>query len=388
MAKKKEKDLEETVMEQTKGAFKLVGKVVNIDRESAYQEKVSEKGKMKGKTYRSLRFGIQTSSNNIVQVSMFSFKPEEVYIWDSEKKSGGKMSYENWKKNRKVLEKQKKLPLQTAIGIDRDEEGKSLTQHLPTWDAIEYIYNNLNNGTSVMTQGDISYNTYERNGQTETSTNLNLSRLFSLKKPVDFDDEDFEETSVFTQTFVFEGAELDKKVKKTFVFGKTIGYAKEGEIPPLTDVSFEINYNNDNEDQTIAKMAQVYAKHVPYGSLLEIHGNVVNRAVTEIVEDDDDEEDEILAMMSGEKNRMETTTRYERAMEIRGTVSMERGKYTEEQLSQDDSLIEDDEDDEELGDLLGEKNSKSKKKKEEILDDDDEDDDFGFDDMSDSDLPF
>ena len=82
----------EHTLAQTKGTFDLVGRVVNIDRENAYQEKTMDKGKNKGKSYRTLRFGIKTSESNIIQVSMFSFLPDDVYLWDSVNKKGGKES--------------------------------------------------------------------------------------------------------------------------------------------------------------------------------------------------------------------------------------------------------------------------------------------------------
>ena len=374
-------------LEQTKGTFKLIGKVVNIDRENAMTERTMDKGKNKGREYRNLRFGIQTAPDNMVQIGMFSFEPIEVYVWETENRKGGKMPYDKWKKNRKVLEKQKKIPLETAVGLERDEEGKTKTQHLPSWDAIAYIHDNLFNGDSVLVEGDISYNTYtNKAGQEVTSTNYNLKRLFALKQPVDFQDKDFEETSVFTQEFVFEGVELDEKEKKAVVFGKSIGYAREDQIPPMTDVSFEILFDEErDEDGLMEKMAKTYAKKVPYGSLVTVHGNILNKAISQVVESDEDVDDDVMAMLGGERNRMETTITYKRAMEIRGTDSLEREKYTEEDLSQDDSLIDNDDSDDDLGDLVGAKKSKSKIEENDFLDDDDN---FDFDDMDDSDLPF
>lgn len=371
----------EHTLAQTKGTFDLVGRVVNIDRENAYQEKTMDKGKNKGKSYRTLRFGIKTSESNIIQVSMFSFLPDEVYLWDSVNKKGGKVPYETWKKNRKGYEKQKKVPLQTRVGLEKGEDGKNITMHLPSFDVMEYIYDNLNNEDSVMAKGNISRNTYEsRSGDVQTSVNYNLESLFKLKNEVDFSDEKFEEKSVFTEQFIFESADLDSRNKTADVYGKVVNYHGK-----TNDVIYKINFA-DEEDSGLEQMAKIFAKKIDYGSLLQVHGNVVNRAVTE--EADEEPEDEMLALMAGERNRMNTTVTYVNYLEIRGTDALERAKYTEEDVAtgEDNFVVKEESVKEEDDDL---KAMKGKPKKEVKLEDEDDDFlDFGDDDLSDSDLPF
>lgn len=369
----------EHTLAQTKGTFDLVGRVVNIDRENAYQEKTMDKGKNKGKSYRTLRFGIKTSESNIVQVSMFSFLPDEVYLWDSENKKGGKVPYENWKKNRKGYEKQKKVPLQTRVGLEKGEDGKNITMHLPSFDVMEYIYDNLNNEDSVIAKGNISRNTYEsRSGDVQTSVNYNLESLFKLKNEVDFSDEKFEEKSVFTEQFIFESADLDSRNKTADVYGKVVNYHGK-----TNDVIYKINFANE-EDSGLEQMAKIFAKKIDYGSLLQVHGNVVNRAVTEEV--DEEPEDELLALMAGERNRMNTTVTYVNYLEIRGTDALERAKYTEDDVAtgEDNFVVKEESVKEEDDDL---KAMKGKPKKEVKLEDEDDDFlDFGDDDLED--LPF
>lgn len=369
----------EHTLAQTKGTFDLVGRVVNIDRENAYQEKTMDKGKNKGKSYRTLRFGIKTSESNIIQVSMFSFLPDEVYLWDSVNKKGGKVPYETWKKNRKGYEKQKKVPLQTRVGLEKGEDGKNITMHLPSFDVMEYIYDNLNNEDSVMAKGSISRNTYEsRSGDVQTSVNYNLESLFKLKNEVDFSDEKFEEKSVFTEQFIFESADLDPRTKTTDVYGKVVNYHGK-----TNDVIYKINFANE-EDSGLEQMAKIFAKKIDYGSLLEVHGNIVNRAVTEEV--DEEPEDEMLALMAGERNRMNTTVTYVNYLEIRGTDALERAKYTEEDVAtgEDDFVVKEESVKEEDDDL---KAMKGKPKKELKLEDEDDDFlDFGDSDLED--LPF
>lgn len=369
----------EHTLAQTKGTFDLVGRVVNIDRENAYQEKTMDKGKNKGKSYRTLRFGIKTSESNIIQVSMFSFLPDEVYLWDSVNKKGGKVPYETWKKNRKGYEKQKKVPLQTRVGLEKGEDGKNITMHLPSFDVMEYIYDNLNNEDSVMAKGSISRNTYEsRSGDVQTSVNYNLESLFKLKNEVDFSDEKFEEKSVFTEQFIFESADLDPRTKTTDVYGKVVNYHGK-----TNDVVYKINFANE-EDSGLEQMAKIFAKKIDYGSLLEVHGNIVNRAVTEEV--DEEPEDELLALMAGERNRMNTTVTYVNYLEIRGTDALERAKYTEEDVAtgEDNFVVKEESAKEEDDDL---KAMKGQPKKEVKLEDEDDDFlDFGDDNLED--LPF
>ena len=356
-----------TELQQTKGTFKLIGKVTNIDRENNYVEKIAERGKRKGDPQRQLRFGVRTSTTNEIQVGMFSYEPEEVFLWNSTKRKdnpsykGERVEYSKWSKNRKNYEQSGTVPLQTKIGIEyaTDEKGKLKvqTQNLPTYDAMEYIHEHLYNGDSIVVEGDISYNTYEnKQGQMVTSTNYNVTSLFKLKKEVDFESEDFEETSLFVQEMVFVDAENFKKESKAEITGRIIAYNKQ-----YVDADFTINYEHDDEANTFKKMAEAYAKAVKFGSLIKVHGNIVNRAVTNMVEADDGDKNDILAMLSGEKNRMEAVTTYQRFMEIRGTDDLEAGVYDEDDFtSENDKLVEEvtEDEDDALGDLRG--NGKSK----------------------------
>ena len=168
------------------------------------------------------------------------------------------------------------------------------------------------------------------------------------------------------------------KESKAEITGRIIAYNKQ-----YVDADFTINYEHDDEANTFKKMAEAYVKAVKFGSLIKVHGNIVNRAVTSMVEADDGDKNDILAMLSGEKNRMETVTTYQRFMEIRGTDDLEAGVYDEDDFtSENDKLVEEvtEDEDDALGDLRG--NGKSKVS----------DDPFGADsddfDISNDDLPF
>ncbi len=56
-------------LEQTKGKFKLVGKVVGINNENAYREGITKNGE--GSPFKSLAFFVQTSKENRVRVELF-----------------------------------------------------------------------------------------------------------------------------------------------------------------------------------------------------------------------------------------------------------------------------------------------------------------------------
>lgn len=378
---------EKTELQQTKGTFKLIGKVSNIDRENNYVEKISDKGARKGDPQRQLRFNVMTSPTNSVQVGMFSYEPEEVFLWNSKTKKenpaykGERVEYSKWSKNRLNYEKSGSVPLQTKTGIEYapDEKGKlkAQIQNLPTYDAMEYIKEHLYNGDSVVIEGDISYNTYEnKQSNIVTSTNYNVTSLFKLQKDVDFEKEDFEETSLFVQEMVFVGAENYKKESKAEITGRIIAYNKQ-----YVDAEFVINYANDDEAGTFKKMAEAYAKAVKFGSVIRIHGNIVNRAVTSMEAIEDGDKNDVLALLSGEKNRMEAVTSYQRFMELRGTDAVEAGIYKEDDFTvKNEKLVaeKDEEEDDDLGALRGSKKSNSDNPFEDA-------DDFEIDDDS---LPF
>ena len=104
MAKKNE----EKILNQTKGTFRLIGKITGTERDNFFTSRILERGKMKGKEMRSLRFGVKTSNQQTVYVQMTGYEPETVYLWNTKEKDkskrSSKMSYDDYLDQKEALE--------------------------------------------------------------------------------------------------------------------------------------------------------------------------------------------------------------------------------------------------------------------------------------------
>lgn len=358
---------EKTKLQETKGTFKVIGKVTRIDKDGAFKEEVMNKpdNKNHGRLYRSLRFGVKTSPTNEIIVQAFDYEPEQVFLWNSKKKEqdssykGDRIPFGTWEEQQDELREQGYVVLQSRIGLDYDEKGKLKTKGLPRFVASKEIYENLNNGDSVVVEGTIRYSKYKnRNDEIVEQKNYTIEKVFRIKD-IDFEDEKFEEVSYFEQEMVFVDADLDKKEKKAYVTGRIIDFNGNFE-----DTQFVVNFANedDESDPAMLKLAQAFAKKMKFGDVINVFGDAINRVVVEEVEEEenDDDDDDLLAELGGRskpKHAQNYVSRtYITEMSINGVDAWKKEVYTEDDFEKD-SLIDDDE---ELSELGGKKKPNTK----------------------------
>lgn len=353
-----------TELKQTKNAFKVIGKVTRIDKDGAYKQEVSTQGKRQGDTFRSLRFGVKTSETNEVTVSMFDYEPDEIFLWNSEKRKkdesykGERIPFGTWEEQKDELREQGYAVLQTRVGLTYKEDGKIDSQGLPSFVASEQIYNNLDNGDSVVVEGEIRYSTYKNREDVEVEQKTYTIKKIHKIKDVDFEDEKFEEVTYFEQELVFVGADVDKKEGKAYVTGRVIDYQKN-----FHDTQFIINFKNEDgtNDAGMVKLADTFVKKIKFGDTVNVFGDAVNRVVIEEQEDSGEEVD-LFAEFGGKskpKHAQTYTSRtYINEMSIYGVDAWDKGVYKEEDFQKDD-LIEDEKENpfaDELGGKKGKKN--------------------------------
>lgn len=373
-------------LQQTKNKFKMIGNVVRIDKDHAYREDEGKKGtKNEGKTYRSLRFGVKTSDTNENTVQMFSFEPDKVFLWNSEKRKadknykGDRVDFQEWLDKEEQYREEGYAVLQTRIGLEYGEDGKIQSKGLPSFVSAKEIYEGVNNGDSVVVEGSISYSSYEnQQGKTVEQINFNIEKLFKIKD-VDFEDEKFEEVSYFEQEMVFVDAEMVKEENKVYVTGRHINYNKS-----FHDMQFVINYadSEGKVDKAMEKLAKAFATKMKFGDVLNVFGNVVNRVIIEEVEEEEeDDDDDLLSQLGGRgkpKHAQKFASRtYINEMSIEGVDSWDKQVYSESDFEVDE-LIDNKED---LTDELGGKSKKDKKASSNPFDIDD-------DEFDGEDLPF
>ncbi len=372
---------------ETKGSFKLIGKVTRIDKDNAYKEERMDKPNTKNhdRLYRSLRFGIKTSEGNEITVGSFDYEPEEVFLWNSKKREedesykGEKIPFGTWEQREEELREQGYAVLQSRVGLTYGEDGKLETKGLPRYVASLEIYENLNNGDSVVVEGTIRYTKFKnRNDQIVEQKNYTIEKLFKIKD-VDFEAEDFEEVSYFEQQMIYVDADIDKTEGKAYVTGRIVDYSGNFE-----DTQFIVDFTDGEGgyDKDMVKLADSFKKRIKFGDVVDVYGDTINRVVIEEKEEDDNEEDDLIASLGGKskpKHAQNYSSRsYITEMRINGINALDQGVYTEDDFIKDELLEEDEKD------LTSEFGGKKKSDKGNPFDLDDED--LGS--ISDEDLPF
>jgi hypothetical protein len=259
------KEQEITYLEQTEGEFKLRGIVKRIDSDHAYKTGTIAKGKSEGKEYRSLKFGIQTSPTNEVPVELFAMETNDVYVWNANKKEGGKRDFSL---RNKLKEGETLLGQVVRVGLTLDSEGKFNAHNLAPFDAVEEIFDNLENGDSVTVNGEIEFSSYEKEGgEVVQQTKYIIKNISRTKNPVDFEAEDFVEVNDFSQGIVVIDSDLDKEKKELNLFVRTIGYQNR-----FADGKLIIDGNTEEGSQ----LAMAFKK-LKFGTFVEVFGKIENK---------------------------------------------------------------------------------------------------------------
>lgn len=369
-----------TELKQTKSSFKLIGFATRLDKDGAFKEEVAQKGKREGENFRALRFGIKTSDTNEITVSTFDYEPEQVFMWNSDKKKadkeykGERIPFETWEEQQDELREQGYAVLQSRVGLTYGGDGKIISKGLPSYVASREIYNNLDNGDAVVVEGETRFSTYEKQGKIIEQKTHTIKKIFKLKE-LDFADAGYEEITFFEQEMVFVDADHDKQEGKVYVTGRVIDFMKN-----FHDTQMIVRYKDEegNVDKGMEKLAKAMSSKFKFGDLITVYGDILNRVVLKEVEEDDDEDD-LFASFGGKqkpkKAQTFTARTYISEMSIYGIEGYEEKVYEEDDFTKDELM----EKKESKKDSTSEFGGKAKKSNPFETDSDDDDDD---------DLPF
>lgn len=268
---------EEKKLEQTRGRFKLRGKIVGLSSPSAYRSGVIGEGKVNaGNSYHSIRFGVKTSELNTPYVELFGSEDSKVIVYHRDKNNSSSLEL-GWDE-RHNIPKDYQLPFfkTTGVGFEFDEKGNVKRKSILTYDAVQEIIDNLEDGDSVYVGGTIQYSEY--NG--EEQKRFVVDSISKQKDEVDFKDEKFKEMSFFEQELVYVDSRLEREEKKVYLTGRTIDYRENYE-----DSTFVIDANKNS------KFAANVHKMLNFGDLVKVIGYLHNRAIVEEVEEVKDDFD-------------------------------------------------------------------------------------------------
>jgi hypothetical protein len=257
---------------QTRGFFKLRGKATGLDREKAFTYKEFDSGSARN----ALSFGVQTSENSTVFVNVEGYKNKEAYLFKRSEVKGqkGEQKKVPWSQRYEHTEDGFN-PIGVSVGLEKDEEGKNLTETLLDFDAAKRVKELLEDNQSVFVRGDLDYSSFRKENGDLIRNKKFLAKNVYNSKDVDFEAEDFKETADFKQKIVFTGinkVEGSEEGKFT-VEAKIITYSS------IEDTEF-IVYNT--------KLANQFRKALKPYQAIEVWGDILNKVETEDVEEESD----------------------------------------------------------------------------------------------------
>lgn len=302
---------------ETKGSFQLQGAVQGVERDNFFKEQLTKTNKK----MRFSKFGIKTSEENAIYLDLNGMVRDFVYFGKKNKDTG---KYETkkvpWAQRNDFKEEGYRM-YGVNIGIEQyiDEAGKKQNKKvvMPEYDACGYVAENLKDDAEVFVRGKIEFSSFTNDkGEVSRSTKFVPNQISSLKSPIDFTSEDYVEKNDFTQTIIFMDINLDDtdpEDKKGLLQAKIVNYST------IEDVEFVVR--NNSLFKTLKKNLKPY-------NTIQVHGKVINKALTEEVETGD---------TWGEENPMNQVNRvYIRELEIKGANpdSVDTETYTKDNIEE------------------------------------------------------
>lgn len=325
------------VLEQTKGKFKIEGKVVGITNENSYREGFTKSDK----PYKSLQFFVQASPTNRVKVEMFGMERDEVVFYNSKERKSTRVA---WDKRNTEISGSKIL----GSNLYLEGEGEKKTRVvLVEFDAIDYILEHIKDGDSVRIGGSIDFGQYEdAEGKVKNTVKFPIGSIAKIAD-IDFEAEGFKEVASFEQEIVVNDTMVDTETKKLLISAYAINYNKEGNEAVGAD--FIVN------GETYPKLANNMSKRLGFGDFIKVYGLIKNETIQVEVEAEDvevDEEDD----WGGDEEIASTfennyINEYINELQV---ISVDSGSYEKAKYTEDDFSSEDEDafngDDEDFGD--------------------------------------
>lgn len=273
-------------LKPTYGDFRLRGEVVWKNRDGAYREDVTASGY----PFRSLRFGVKTDDNNIVEVDFFQTKFDNITLQNIETRNRDKSVPYGEHHN---LPDGYRLFMPTRLGIEKDENGENLKKELIPYDAIKYVNEKLQNGDTVFIYGQPRFSEYTtRDGDVVQQARFEPAGIYLSSTP--YDDDDFEGESIFKQEIILNRTEKNGSILDVHAYIVT---NKDGAFIP---------YRFFIDIEKYKKFAMTMHK-LKFGTVLKVEGYIHSTVKIEEIKEDD---------AWGESPIKNTVPRVEKSLEI------------------------------------------------------------------------
>lgn len=246
-------------------SFILIGKYIRkIGRDGTdYSFELDKKAKT-GNVFSKAKFIVDCGNNNEVYAEMFGMCHEgknhkfecPTKVFDAD----GKFVEEDWNnkievhwddRNNDLITKQVGTSYFTKVGIEKDIEGNTVTKYfISPYDAVQYMYDNLQDGSIVRLNGKLSYSIYEGELQVQKQvTSIYLSNV---------EEKDYK--AEFIQTILVDKNSIQKtdiKNKKIVIDSRVLAWHKELKTNYPYNVKLEMRFDNEESQAMMERTSKV-----------------------------------------------------------------------------------------------------------------------------------
>lgn len=202
---------------ETRGSFKLRGIATGLNRDGALKQHTYDSGSQRN----TLNFGVKTSEDSTVYVTVDGFKNKDAYLFKRSEKKGqpGDKKVVPWD-NRYDYEEEGFKVIGVQVGLEQDDKGSNIINTLVDYDAADEIKKSLQDDTPVFVRGNLEFSSFKtREGDVRRSQKFVANNVY-LSKSVNFDDDSFKETSDFKQKIIFTGIQKHDSEEKFIIEAK------------------------------------------------------------------------------------------------------------------------------------------------------------------------
>lgn len=257
-------------LKPTYGSYSIRGVVVGLLNDRYHSEGDKEGG---GKWQR-LSFGVKVSNTAFVYVELMGSKTSKVkLIYQNpmnKKYEKDKQKLVYWG-DHKTLPSNYKLHMPVKTCFNQSE-----SLEFTSYEAVEYIKDNLNDGDSVYINGSLQYQEY----QDRIQEKFIIQEIGLLDDSLNVNDIG-EQEAYFTQEIVYLSLEKIRK-KKQYLIHSLIISKKDDEllkIPCTYVINYE-KYSSDDEEVQVNEVIRWFKEELTYGSTVRIFGNINHHVPT------------------------------------------------------------------------------------------------------------
>lgn len=304
---------------ETKGTFQVQGIVNGVEKDKFYAVSKTKTNK----EFKRINFGCEYDAKKSIYLDLNGMPQNEVFF--SKRGQDGKTETKRipWA-NRNTFSEAGFRMIGVNLGIVKttDADGKAVNDKktMHSFDACDYIKENLKDDVSVFVKGNTEFSSYfDKNGNLTRGIKY-VPNQISLCKEVDFEEYDYIDKKPkhhFTQTIIFNSVEQEKENDKAT--GRFIVSAQIVTWSDIVSTEFII---------TDSKLANLFKKNLKPYNAITVHGCIeVTQQVDTVVEEDE----------WGESNAMNTNRApFKTEMIITGATpsTIDRETYTESNVSE------------------------------------------------------